>query len=233
MNAPHPAMTDLSNALRHVDPARAAAVSENEKTLLRVALSAFARQGYGATSARKVALDAGLTAPMVNYYFGSKKQLFRHIGELIFGALVAEVLASVEGDAPLESQVRSFVGAHLRFGAQNPVAIEFICMVLYGPIEGHRILDAYALHRPLVEHSQKFVEKALTDGVIAPPEGVDVDYMLGRIHDVIRNVWLAQVRTRRRRRVSGTRPEVAAEPGRRDVELDIQFLLKDMGHRDA
>jgi AcrR family transcriptional regulator len=226
-------MTDLSNALRHVDPVRAATVSDNEKILLRVALSAFAGQGYGATSARKVALEAGLTAPMVNYYFGSKKQLFRHIGELIFGSLVAEVLASVDENATLESQVRSFVDAHIRFGAQNPVAIEFICMVLYGPIEGHRILDAYSLHQPLVDYSRTFVEEALADGVIAPPEGVDVDYMLGRIHDVIRNVWLAEVRLRRRRRVSGTRPEVAAEPGRRDVELDIQFLLKDMGHRDA
>ena len=233
MNVPHHAMTDLTNALSHVDSARAAAVSDNEKALLQVALSAFARQGYGATSARKVALDAGLTAPMVNYYFGSKKQLFRHIGELIFGSLVAEVLASVGGEDDLKDQVRSFVDAHVRFGAQNPIAIEFVCMVLYGPIEGHRILDAYALQRPLVEYSRVFVEKAVADSVLQPPADVDVDYMLGRIHDVIRNVWLAEVRLRRRRRVSGTRPEVAAEPGRRDTELDIRFLLRDMGHRDV
>ena len=80
------AMNDLNHALEHASAERRRALSENERSLLRPHCGCAAR--YTATSARKVSVDAGLTAPMVNYF--GNKGLYKTL-KLVFSALVCEV----------------------------------------------------------------------------------------------------------------------------------------------
>ena len=45
----------------------------------RVATELFAEKGYAATSTREVCQRAGITKPVLYYYFGSKERLFREL----------------------------------------------------------------------------------------------------------------------------------------------------------
>ncbi|MFE1446187.1 TetR/AcrR family transcriptional regulator [Streptomyces olivaceoviridis] len=54
-------------------PRNAAATRE---AILRSAVEAFTRVGYDGAGVRDIAKDAGVTAMLVNRYFGSKEQLF-------------------------------------------------------------------------------------------------------------------------------------------------------------
>src|SRR5262249_30208565 len=90
------------------------------KAILKSARQAFARAGYDAAGVREIAKGAGVTAMLVNRYFGSKEQLFAEAvaesmattsvlvpeilksgasGEAVAAALVGITRA---GDAPLE-----------------------------------------------------------------------------------------------------------------------------------
>ena len=63
-------------------PRRFAAATRD--AILTSAIRAFARAGYDGVGVREIAGDAGVTAMMVNRYFGSKEQLFAEAVEAAF-----------------------------------------------------------------------------------------------------------------------------------------------------
>ena len=219
------AMNDLNHALEHASAERRRALSENERSLLRVALQAFAQHGYTATSARKVSVDAGLTAPMVNYYFGSKKGLYKTLGKLVFSALVCEVQQAARVAVGFEAQVRAIIAAHVEFGERSPYCVEFICMAMYGPMDGFGVFDPYTLGAPVAEMTHELVVEAIGSGDLVLADGIDAEYVLMHMWGIVRNALLAQVREHRRQRL-GDPDRAVSVVSRKDVERDIAIFLQ-------
>jgi AcrR family transcriptional regulator len=69
-------MTPQAHRPRNASATRAA--------ILNSAIHNFARAGYDGVGVRDIASDAGVTAMMVNRYFGSKEQLFAEAVEVSF-----------------------------------------------------------------------------------------------------------------------------------------------------
>ena len=67
-------------------PARNAAATR--EAILRSAIQNFARAGYDGAGVRQIAHDAGVTAMLVNRYFGSKEGLFAEAVETAFATPV-------------------------------------------------------------------------------------------------------------------------------------------------
>jgi AcrR family transcriptional regulator len=65
-------------------PKRKRDAAATREAILEAATRRFATQGYERAGAREIAADAGVTAALVNRYFGSKEGLF---AEVIKGAL--------------------------------------------------------------------------------------------------------------------------------------------------
>lgn len=225
MNATAVALSDLNHALEHASADQRRGLSDNERALLRVALQAFAELGYTATSARQVAIDAGLTAPMVNYYFGSKKGLYQAVGRLVFGALVAETHDAVIGATGFEGRVNALVDVHTQFAARSPVSVEFVCMAFYGPMDGHRVLDPHTLHAPAAELSRRLVRDAVASGDLVLAEGIDEAYVVSHIWGIVRNALLGFVRAFRRERMGDERV-AATDHTRDDVRRDVALFLR-------
>ncbi|HET6731400.1 TetR/AcrR family transcriptional regulator [Mycobacterium sp.] len=74
-------------------PRNAAATRE---AILRSAIEAFARTGYDGVGVREIAHSAGVTAMMVNRYFGSKERLF---AEAVDTAFTAPVVVAADSDS--------------------------------------------------------------------------------------------------------------------------------------
>lgn len=92
---------------------RADDVSQRER-LLDAAIACFAADGIAATSLRGIALKAGVTPALVNYYFGSKAQLL----DAFVAERVAPVVATLREEllaagADPQALLRAFVdGIH-------------------------------------------------------------------------------------------------------------------------
>lgn len=63
-------------------PGRPSGASDTRDRILGSAQELFARNGFGNTSIRAVAADAGVDAALVHHYFGTKQQLFAAATEL-------------------------------------------------------------------------------------------------------------------------------------------------------
>jgi AcrR family transcriptional regulator len=62
-------------------PRRRRDAAATRDAILEAATRRFATQGYGPAGVREIAADAGVTAALVNRYFGSKERLFAEVIE--------------------------------------------------------------------------------------------------------------------------------------------------------
>ena len=65
--------------------------AEKQEHIINAALHAFGRSGYKKASMADIAEEAGVAKGMINYYFGSKKNLYLYLAELC-GKSMAEAI---------------------------------------------------------------------------------------------------------------------------------------------
>lgn len=87
-------------------PKRPRSAAATRAAILDSALRAFSRAGYDSVGTREIARDAGVTAMLVNRYFGSKEALFAAAVEVAFAGDPADsvrgLLRGLDGSAELE-----------------------------------------------------------------------------------------------------------------------------------
>jgi len=78
-------------------PKRSRNAAATRAAILHSARKAFSRAGYDGVGLREIAQEAGVTAILVNRYFGSKEDLFREVVEAMFadGSLFAGSLETL------------------------------------------------------------------------------------------------------------------------------------------
>lgn len=123
-------------------PPRSRNAAATRDAILESAIRNFARAGYDGVGVREIAGDAGVTAMLVNRYFGSKEQLFAEAVETSFAppVFIADNPEAVARDAAMALVARSAVDADdlapfliMVRSASNPRAVE----IVRGAIERH------------------------------------------------------------------------------------------------
>jgi TetR/AcrR family transcriptional regulator len=96
--------------------------------IVDAAVTAFAEQGFGASSTRDIATRAGVTQGLVTYHFESKDELWRAAADQIFGGLVGTL-----PDRPLRATraerrtgARAAIRAYVHFAADHPELFHFM-----------------------------------------------------------------------------------------------------------
>jgi AcrR family transcriptional regulator len=99
-------------------------MTDNRARILDAAERLFATRGFAATSVREIVREAGVTNPMLYYYFGSKEDLFVHLirerfqtfarsfserlaqQDTVHGVLSAWAHATMEGTREFSTSIR-------------------------------------------------------------------------------------------------------------------------------
>jgi AcrR family transcriptional regulator len=146
-------------------PARQRNAAATRAAILQSARKAFARAGYAGAGVREIASGAGVTAMLVNRYFGSKEQLFAEA--------VAESMAATSVLGPE-------IAKSGRSGEAIAAALVAITRARATPLEGFQIMlrsasseRAAKIGRVLIEqHHQKRIAAALDGDLAAQRAGV-------------------------------------------------------------
>lgn len=81
----------------------------SKERILETAVTLFARKGYAGTGMRELADTAGVNLAMINYFFGSKKELLKVILETFFSGYLKIIEAELMGTEPLEERIERFI----------------------------------------------------------------------------------------------------------------------------
>jgi AcrR family transcriptional regulator len=159
------------------------ALGPERSRLLEAALKVFAAHDYSGASLKRIAAEAEVTAAMVNYYFGSKEQLYATVVEAAFKHL-QELVASRCGSAhAFEVRVTGFVEAHDRFATSLPDASELMVRAAFRPENSRR--SEPERYRPLRLLAREILEAGVAQGEVRLAGHLDAhraaEHLLGQV----------------------------------------------------
>ena len=174
------------------------------EAILQSALVAFSRHGYDGIGVREIAQTAGVTAVLVNRYFGSKEELFAAVVETAFAGrasifegdssllaqrLTADVMTKSEKDAepinPFFLLLRSAPNPRAAEILRDSIARHFerpLKSLLRGPRAGERAAVILAVVTGLSLFRRVLGNRALADANAASLSG-DLKTMFQRLID--------------------------------------------------
>ncbi|NJP88047.1 TetR/AcrR family transcriptional regulator [Nonomuraea sp. FMUSA5-5] len=196
-------MTDPAPGRRRRDAAA------TRQAILDAAVAAFTRHGYDGVGVREIAQSAGVTAMLINRYFGSKERLFAEAVDVAFAPRT--VIAGMGAELPGET-ARALV-RRTAPGAEELGPFLLVLRSAASPQAARIMREAIALH----------AGRHLNEELSGPDAGVRAELMLS----VQAGVWLM-------RRVLGTTALAEAEPEKLTERLESLFdLLAEGGSPQA
>ena len=142
----------------------AEAGGEARERLLSGATVLFASKGYAATTVREIVERAGVTKPVLYYYFHSKEGIYLDLMREPFGkfaALVGETL--VPAGSSKDRLFRLCLAAYDIF-VENIDAARVMYSIYYGPPQGAPFVDFDAYHHRFQEAVLQVLREGIRDG---------------------------------------------------------------------
>ena len=135
--------------------------NEAETKLLNSALNLFSQRGYEGTSIREIIEGAGVTRPVLYYYFENKEDLFRRLFETKFSELLERIEAAVDSDGDSIARLKRVIAGAFELAEQNSDSVRLILQVLFSPPQQGPSLD----RNRLIRQRFKLVESVIRDGL--------------------------------------------------------------------
>lgn len=150
--------------------------TDARERLLSSALALFTRRGYAAASVREICAAAGVTKPVLYYYFKSKEGLYLELMEganARFEDTVAQLIAF-----PGTTQERMVHFCEGVFGiciANLPV-VRLMYSIYFGPPQGAPCFNMEKSYYRMLEIINGFVQEGIEQGEIKPGNMVDITW---------------------------------------------------------
>lgn len=146
--------------------------------LLKAATEVFNRKGYAAALVSEIVAEAGVTKPVLYYYFKHKEGIYREIMETAF-TLFDEVLDREYPHCPTlrEKLLALFDDVVELFRRHLPV-VRLFHAIYYGPPQGAPFIDFHAKHMKWHRVVQARVEEGIRLGEFLPLDPLDTSQAL-------------------------------------------------------
>ena len=148
--------------------------SDARERLLAAALDQFTLRGYAATSVRELCEAAGVTKPVLYYYFKSKEGLYLQLMEESyseFEAMLAD-LTRFSG-SPRERVVHFCSGLYSSYIQQLPL-VKLCYSIYYGTPQGAPSFNLEQYYDRVLDVLEKLVEEGIAHGEFRPGNVQDI-----------------------------------------------------------
>jgi len=163
-------------------------VQENpavRERLLAEALRLFTSRGFSATTVREIVEAAGVTKPVLYYYFGSKEGLYLEIMEGISRVFEQRVneLQMLPGSVR-ERLIHFFAGIY-RGAHENLQAVKLAYSIYFGPPQGAPFVDFNCFFDRTLEIVDNLLSEGIVSGEIRPVDRNTLTWALVGCHNTI------------------------------------------------
>jgi AcrR family transcriptional regulator len=204
--------------------------SAMERLILKHAMRSFGRRGYAATSLRSIAAEAGVTAPMVSYYFKSKEGLFQRIAEIVMSSLESEMKAAMESSSSFYDAVQAIARGHVELAERSPAAVEFMFSMLYGPKEGQPTPDIESMYASTRSIIAEAFARGIGSGEFLPRPGMTVGFLVEQLGSLLHDHVSRKFRIDRMiEQFPEKRVDIEARSGEWSLELALAHFFHGAG----
>lgn len=152
--------------------------AEARERLLGAALELFTLRGYAAASVREICLAAGVTKPVLYYYFKSKEGLYLQLME-DSNSRFEEMLGDLDGfDGSARQRVIHFCEGVFDTSVQQLPLVKLLYSIYYGTPQGAPAFDIEQYYDRMLQVISTLIQEGIVAGEIRP----------GNVNDM---VWAA------------------------------------------
>jgi AcrR family transcriptional regulator len=168
-----------SSAGRKQRAAPTVEASNKREALLYAALDALASNTFDTESLSELAARAGVSQPLVSYYFASREALWREAMTLAFQGLAAAQQESLEELAglPVRERLERFIRRFVRFSARTPA---LAASILSESLRGGERLRWIVEHNlgPLHRQMDELLKEGVQTGELRPLPAAHVTHAI-------------------------------------------------------
>jgi AcrR family transcriptional regulator len=146
--------------------------------LMEAALRLFTQRGYSATTVRELVEAAGVTKPVLYYYFGSKEGLFLELMRTHFGRLEAVVDFYRKGEGSVRTRLTAMLYKGFAYVRQDLDFIRLMHAVYYGPPGGAPYFDFDAYHQRYHDLVAQLMAEGIERGEFRPGKAGDMAWII-------------------------------------------------------
>jgi TetR/AcrR family transcriptional regulator len=132
--------------------------------LLAAALTLFNEKGYAATSVRELVAAAGVTKPVLYYYFGNKEGIFLELMQSSYGTFESLLAKIVSLDGPAQEKIIQFCGDLFDISVEQLAMVRLTYAIYYGPPQGAPPFDLEAFFFGMMDAIQRLVRAGIAGG---------------------------------------------------------------------
>lgn len=132
--------------------------------LLEEALQLFTAKGYAATTVREIVAAAGVTKPVLYYYFGSKEGLYLEIMAAISYAFEQRIMALQQSEGKVRQRLLDFFSGIFCGVQENLQAVRLAYSIYFGPPQGAPFIDFNRFFDTILEMVNMLIAEGLRNG---------------------------------------------------------------------
>lgn len=152
--------------------------------LLIAAMEVFSRQGYSAATVREIVEHAGVTKPVLYYYFGSKEGLFVALMNWAAARMVDVLEAAVRQSGTAKERIFRACNELLALILENLGLVRLVHSTLFGMPESAPQFDFEIFHRAMHQSIKKLVEEGIAQGEFRSADPDDITIAILGVFDM-------------------------------------------------
>jgi AcrR family transcriptional regulator len=164
--------------------------------LLAGATALFARKGYAATTVREIVEAAGVTKPVLYYYFTNKEGLYLELMRAPRERFLAMLDESLEAGGSSFEKIRTVLTRAYDLFCQHRDIARIGYGVYFGPPQGAPFFDFDEYHLKLIETIGVVVGEGMASGEFRDGDVEAMTLSLVAIHNFVSQIELCQVELR-------------------------------------
>lgn len=149
-------------------------IPDVKERLLGAALKLFNERGYAATTVREIVEHAGVTKPVLYYYFTNKEGIYLELMTRPFEVFGSIVSGSADGEGAAVERLLRFCDTVFDLFVENLQIARLMYSIYYGPPQGAPFFDFDAHHCHLQSAIRLLVVEAMEEGTIRREDPDDV-----------------------------------------------------------
>jgi AcrR family transcriptional regulator len=153
--------------------------------LLAEALRLFTSHGYAATTVREIVEAAGVTKPVLYYYFGSKEGLYLEIMEGISRVFEQRINELQLLSGSVRERLLHFFAGIFRGAHENLDAVKLAYSIYFGPPQGAPFIDFNQFFDRTLEIVGNLISEGIESGEILPVDRKSLTWALVGCHNTI------------------------------------------------
>jgi AcrR family transcriptional regulator len=148
------------------------------RALLTTGTALFAKKGYAGVSVREIVESAGMTKPMLYYYFANKEGLFRSI--LDWGADIQEeiLLKAITSRGTVLERLHLLIRSIYQGVLENMDFFRLIHSLIFGPPQGAPQYDLDIYHTRIMEAIKTIYLEGVEKGEVRKEDPNEVAALL-------------------------------------------------------